>query len=57
MSAPMGERSQNVVQAVQHRVIREAHDLCTGAPQVSFASLVVRAPLVMHRAVDFDDEA
>jgi hypothetical protein len=57
MSAAMCEGGQHVVEAVEHRVVGEAHDLRAGAPQVCSPSLIVRTKLVVHAAVDFDDEA
>jgi hypothetical protein len=57
MSAAMCEGGQHVVEAVEHRVVGEAHDLRAGAEQFCFPSLIVRTKLVVHAAVDFDDEA
>ena len=57
MSAATCEDGQHVVEAVEDGVVGEAHDLRPGAPQVCFPSLIVRTKLVVHAAVDFDDEA
>ena len=53
----MCEDGQHVVEAVEHRVVGEAHDLRAGAPQVCFPGLIVKTKLVVHGAVDFDDKA
>jgi len=57
MSAVICEDSQHVVEAVEHGLIGEPHDLRPSASQVFFPSVVVRTKRVVHRAVDFDDEA
>jgi hypothetical protein len=53
----MREHGQHVVQVVEHSVVGEAYDVRAGAPQVCFPTLIIRTQLVVHAAIDFDDEA
>jgi hypothetical protein len=57
MSAAMSEDGQDVVELAEHRVVGEAHDLHSGAPQVCFSCLILGTKLVVHPTINFDDEA